>query len=424
MNTGRIFMIRQGLSLAGLSVVAAAVFGALPSGGASAQVAGQVLKPDSSIEQPGDIGVSAHTNIEVFVPAGVNQAITPFIPPFSGFLFGTPASVGCAYKLTATSTPASGCNPNVVTANPTGGARAIAIVDAFDDPTAAADLKAFSTQFKLAAASFTKVPIGSPAPDAGWNLEESLDIEWTHAMAPNAKIFLVEATDPSFTNLLKAVAKANVLVAAAGGGEVSMSWGGSEMPSETSMDANFKQKGVVYFASAGDSPGVSWPSASPFVVSVGGTGLSYNLNISNFQAEVIWQMTGGGPSAFYSRPHYQNGVTGVTGPHRGTPDVAAVADPSTGVWVYCSVATCQGFSPWWVVGGTSVAAQVWAGIVNSAGHFRSSTDAELTAIYPAIGTAAFRDITSGSCGPFDGFLGLGGYDLCTGVGGPLGKTVK
>jgi hypothetical protein len=83
---------------------------------------------------------------ELLVPAGGTQVITPLTPPFSGTLFGTPASVGRAYKLTATSTPASSCNPNVVTANPTGGARATAIVDAFDDPTAAADLKTFSKQ--------------------------------------------------------------------------------------------------------------------------------------------------------------------------------------------------------------------------------------------------------------------------------------
>jgi subtilase family serine protease len=414
-------MIRQGLSLAGLSMAAAAAFGALPSGGASAQITGRAMTPDSSMERPGDVGVRYHTNIEVFV---TDQAITPFTPPFSGTLYGTPASVGCAYKLTATSTPASGCDPNKVTANPTGGARAIAIVDAFDDPTAAADLKAFSTQFKLAKPNFTVVKIGSPGTDPGWALEESLDIEWAHAMAPNAKIYLVEATTNSVSDLFKAVAKANALVAAAGGGEVSMSWGGSETAGQSSNDVNLKQKGVVYFAAAGNSPAVSYPAASPFVVSVGGTGLSYNLNTDKFQAEVIWQSTGGGPSAFYPRPHYQNGVSGVTGPHRGTPDVAAIADPTTGVWVYCSEAACGGFLPWWIVGGTSAATQIWAGIVNSAGHFRSSTNAELSAIYPAIGTAAFRDITIGSCGPFEGYLGLAGYDFCTGVGSPLGKTVK
>jgi subtilase family serine protease len=82
----------------------------------------------------------------------------------------------------------------------------------------------------LAAPNLTVVKIGSPGKNAGWALEESLDIEWTHAMAPNAKIFLVEATTNSNADLLKAVAKVNALVAAAGGGEVSMSWGAASSP--------------------------------------------------------------------------------------------------------------------------------------------------------------------------------------------------
>jgi subtilase family serine protease len=418
-------MLRQGLSLAGLSMMAAAAFGALPSGVASAQDAWRVVTPESNVAQPG----LAHTNVEILTPVGATQAITPFEPPFTGLLFGTPASVGCVYKLTMTSTPASGCDPNVVTANPTGGARAIALVDAFDDPTAAADLKAFSTQFRLAPANFAKVKVGSPGPPPppliGWNLEESADIEWAHAMAPNAKIFLVEATDNSDANLFKAVATANTLVAAAGGGEVSMSWGGSEFSGQTRFDKNFKQPGVVYFASTGDVPGVQYPSTSPFVVAVGGTGFSYNLSTAApfFQEEVIWQSTGGGPSAVYPRPAYQNGVKSVVGRARGTPDVAALADPTTGVWVFCSVSTC-GAGPWNIGGGTSLATPLWAGIVNSAGRFRSSSIAELSAIYPAILTPAFRDITNGFCGDFNSLLGAHGYDFCTGIGSPLGKAVK
>jgi kumamolisin len=423
-------MIRRALSPAGRSLVTAAAFASLPLSGASAQDAWQIVRPDSSIEKPGDNGVRAHTNIEILAPVGGAGGIAPLTPPFSGTLFGTPASVGCAYKLTTTSTPTSACDPNVVTANPTGGARAIALVDAYDDPTAAADLAAFSKQFGLAAPNFQVVKVGSPGSpppsESGWNIEESLDIEWAHAMAPKAKIFLVEATTNSNPDLLAAVAEANALVKAAGGGEVSMSWGGSEFAGESSDDRNFKQPGIVYFASAGDAAGVEWPSASPFVVSVGGTGLSYDLSTGAFRAEVIWQSTGGGPSAVYPRPAYQSGVKSVTGPHRGTPDVGALADPNTGVWVYCSESTC-GVGPggtWWIIGGTSLASPLWAGVVNSAGEFRSSTNAELSAIYPKLGTTAFREITIGTCGPYESYLGHAGYDFCTGVGSPLGKTVK
>jgi subtilase family serine protease len=403
----------------------------LPAGRALAQ--GQAITPESSIQQPGDVGVSAHTNVKFFVPddGTANLAppdlwsggANPLLPPFSGTLYHTPASLGCVYKLTTTTT---GCNPNVVTANPTGGSRAIAIVDAYNYTTAAVDLAAFSRQFGLPAPTAANFQVvyanGVPATNSGWNLEEALDIEIAHAMAPSAKIYLVIAKSNSFTDLLAAVAKANSLLTS--GGEVSMSWGGSEFSSESSNDGNFKKSGVVYFASAGDSPGVSWPSASPYVVSVGGTGLSYNLSTDTFQEEIIWGSTGGGPSAVYARPSYQLSVSGVTGPHRGTPDVAADADPKTGVWVYCSAASC-GSGPWWIVGGTSVASPTWAGIVNSAGHFSASTSIELTTIYAnKTVTTAFRDITDGFCGPYDGDLGLVGYDLCTGVGSPQGKTFK
>src|SRR5262249_22300072 len=147
----------------------------------------RVLTPASNIEQPGDVGDRAHTNIEIVSPMGGGQVTpqvtpptpgqaTPFIPPFKGLLFGTPASVGCVYKLTTTSTPASKCDPNVVPANPTGGSRAIGIVDAFDDPTALKDLTAFSKQFGLPAPNLTVVKLGNPGIDQGWALEESLDI--------------------------------------------------------------------------------------------------------------------------------------------------------------------------------------------------------------------------------------------------------
>jgi subtilase family serine protease len=125
-------------------------------------------------------------------------------------------------------------------------------------------------------------------------------------MAPKAKIYLVEAASPSYANLLSAVLVANNLVASAGGGEVSMSWGGSEFSSERRYDSYFTQPGVVYFASSGDSPGVIWPSSSPNVVSVGGTSVSRNPTTGAFQQEMAWQSGGGGASRYELRPSYQN----------------------------------------------------------------------------------------------------------------------
>lgn len=200
------------------------------------------------------------------------------LPPFPGFFFETPASLGCVYNLVRHGV--RGCNPNVTTENPnvSRGSRAIALVEAFDDPTAASDLAVFSTQFGLPAANLQVVYSNGaePAldPTGGWEIEEALDTQWAHAMAPGAKIYLVEAADNSFTNLFNAVQVASGLVAAAGGGEVSMSWGAGEFLGENTLDGFFTTPGIVYVASTGDSPGVEYPSASPNVVSVGGTSVA------------------------------------------------------------------------------------------------------------------------------------------------------
>jgi kumamolisin len=418
-----------------LPLTGAAIFGAFATDDAYGEFApagGHVVIPDSSIEQPEHIGLVAHTNFKMFFPnAGdmanalphplSHQAKPEIGPPYAGYFFETPASLGCVYKLV---TPlVAGCNPNTVVANPSGGARAIAIVDAYHYPTAMSDLSVFSAQFGLPAPTSTnfQVVYGSgrqPPVNADWNVEEALDIEWAHAMAPAAKIYLVEAASSNFGDLLTAVSVANALVKSAGGGEVSMSWGGSEFSSETGYDTYFTQKGVVYFASAGDSPGVIWPSSSTNVVSAGGTSVSRNATTGAFQQELAWQSAGGGPSAYEPRPGYQSAISAIVQSRRGTPDVAADADPTTGVWVYS-------YPYWYVVGGTSVAAPVWAGIVNSAGRFAPSTQSELASAYAGLGNASvFTDITLGSCGPNQGYLAAAGWDFCTGIGSPVGKGDK
>ena len=402
-----------------------------------AEHGGQVVIPESSTELPEHVGIKAHTNFRYFIPKA-GKAGEQFFrdvapeqaggPPFAGYFYETPASLACVYQLVPQQV--AGCDPNTVTANPAGGARAIAIVDAYHYPTAVQDLTLFSSQFGLPLpvtsgpfANFQVVYANGTRPpvNANWNIEEALDIEWAHAMAPKAKIYLVEAASSSYSALLTAVSVANQLVAAAGGGEVSMSWGGSEFSFETShsYDGKFTQSGVVYFAAAGDSPGVSWPSTSPNVVSVGGTTISRcQPNSPNcaspgaFQAEVTWQSGGGGPSVYEARPSYQSGISTIVGTWRGTPDVAADANPSTGVWVYAS-------PYWYIVGGTSVATPVWAGIVNAAGHFYP-TSQEASTLYADRGTTP---ITIGTCGPNQGYMANPAtlWNFCTGLGSPHGE---
>jgi kumamolisin len=388
-----------------------------------------VTIPASSIANSLDAGVRAHTNIRILGSPGIfNGAPQTYGPPFSGYFYEDPASIACIYKLQRA---VPGCNPNVASSNPTGGARAIAIVDAYDDPNASADLAAFSTQFGVSTPSFTVVyaPPGGTTPGScsgaateplvdptgGWEVEESLDIEYAHAMAPEATLYLVEAQSNYNTDLLCAVTVASNLVHAAGGGEVSMSWGEGEFLGETTIDPVFTTRNVVYFASTGDSPGTSWPSVSPNIVAVGGTSLDTNPITGNFISETVWQDAGGGPSAYESRPTYQNGIHYIVGSQRGVPDVAADANPYTGVWVLDTLVFGPG--TWYIVGGTSVSSPTWAGIVNAAGSFSASTNVELTKLYRNR-NQGFTDITLGSCGPYIGYFALFGWDFCTGLGSP------
>src|ERR1700730_13158142 len=174
-----------------LPVAGAAGLGTFAATDAYGEVAsrgGHVETPESSIEQPEHYGVRAHTNYKMFVPnAGMAGAQNSSLeapaqaggPPYAGYFYETPASLGCVYQLV--SPVGGGCNPNTVTVNPSGGSRAIAIVDAYYYPTAMSDLSLFSAQFGLPAptyANFQVVYTGGPPPgDANWNIEEGLDIE-------------------------------------------------------------------------------------------------------------------------------------------------------------------------------------------------------------------------------------------------------
>ncbi len=304
-----------------------------------------VTIPASSVVNPADAGQRAHTNVQILAfPGNLGGQPRFYGPPFSGLLYEDPASLACIYNLQP---QVQGCNPNSAFQNPSGGRRAIAIVDAYDNPNAVSDLQTFSGQFGVAAINSTSFVVvfapkgGATAgscsataatrppvdPSGGWEVEESLDVQYAHAMAPEATLYLVEAQSNSFSDLFCAVSVAGGLVQKAGGGEISMSWGSGEFSSETAFDGVFTATNVVYFASAGDSPGVSYPSASPNVVSVGGTTLSTNPITGAFIGENVWQPTGGGPSAFEARPTYQNGITSIVGSSRGTPRCSVGRQP-------------------------------------------------------------------------------------------------
>jgi subtilase family serine protease len=295
----------------------------------------------------------------------------------------------------------------------TGGTGTIAIIDAYDDPTVQNDLSVFSQQFRLPAVNSTNFEkhmmasrIGT---DSGWALEISLDVQWAHAIAPDAKILLVEARSNSLTDLLAAVdyARTRSDVVA-----ISMSWGGSEFSSESYYDSYFTSNyGATFFASSGDSgAGVIWPSVSPNVVAVGGTTLTFSGG--SFASETAWSGSGGGLSKYEAEPSYQTtyGVPGANG-KRAVPDVSYDADPSSGVSVYDSTPYAGG-TGWWQVGGTSAGAPQWAAIQALR---LSVSNNNLYQDALASYASYFRDITSGS----NGYSAKIGYDLVTGLGSPL-----
>jgi subtilase family serine protease len=307
-----------------------------------------------------------------------------------------------------------------------GGGQVIALVDAFDDPTAEADLGTFSTQFGLPACTTAngcfKLVYGGgkkpPADTSGWSNEIAIDIEWAHAVAPSATIMLVEAQSNSFDDLFAAVDAA----VQNGANEVSMSWGGSESSDESQSDTHFNVPGVVFTVASGDGGhGASYPAASPYVVSVGGTSLVLNSN-GTYGSETAWSDSGGGLSRFEAEPAYQEGAQ-TTG-KRGIPDVAYDGNPETGVPAYSSHACGECYTGWTQWGGTSIGTPQWAALFARANSLRVDAGKALltlpqTVLYTVPATD-FHDVTSGSNGGCGTDCNAGpGYDFVTGLGTPI-----
>ncbi|MBL8470696.1 MAG: S53 family peptidase [Rhodocyclaceae bacterium] len=334
--------------------------------------------------------------------AGRTDATSPPPPPPAG-AYG-PAQFRMAYGLTSTSS----------------GGRTVAIVDAYDNPRAEADLAVYSNAFGLPACTtangcFKKVNqtggTAYPRADAGWALEIALDIQAVHAVCPDCKILLVEARSNSLSNLLTAVnyaaSRADVVV-------VSNSWGAGEFSSEASYDKYFDHGKPITVSSGDNGYGVEWPAASPKVTAVGGTTLYVDAN-NQRTSEVVWKGAGSGCSKYAAQPAYQNVADqqGACG-RRLVADVAAVADPATGAAVYDSYGYA-GKSGWFTVGGTSLAAPVIAAIYALAGNTGGAA-----VLYP--NASMLYDVTSGNNGTCGNYLcqGTVGYDGPTGLGAPNG----
>jgi subtilase family serine protease len=349
----------------------------------------------------------------------VDEASSPVGPPSTAY---TPSQVRHAYGFDQVTNQGSG--------------QVIGIVDAYDDPNIETDLGVFSRQFGLPVCTssngcFRKVYGNGrkPVTNANWGIEIALDVEWAHAIAPQAKIVLVEATTNSLADLLAGVDAA----VNNGASVVSMSWTAGEFSGELRLDNHFVTTGVTFLAASGDTgTGVVYPAASPYVVGVGGTSLHLDAN-GNYQDETAWSGSGGGLSVYEHEPLFQAllGINADPRGLRGSPDVSYDANPGTGYAVYDSYGFA-GSSGWFQVGGTSAGTPQWAALIAIANSMRaairkghlSSTNSSLYTFAKtnlAIDFNAVTQGTNGSCGVW--CSATPGYDYVTGLGTPRASAM-
>jgi hypothetical protein len=361
------------------------------------------------------------------VAHGAQPAITNKSPIAGGY---GPEELHAAYSLPTATFPSS--------------TQTVAIVDAFNDPTAEADLGVYDKQYGLPACTtgngcFKKLdeegktsPL--PANEGGWSTEISLDVQMVHAICQSCKVMLVEAKSTSFSDLGAAVDTAVRL----GATEVSNSYGGAESAGDSSYDAPYDHPGTVITVSSGDcgyynegcngdTEAANFPASSPDVVAVGGTTLNRS---GESWSSTVWEGGGSGCSIAFTAPLWQSEVanyslTACKG-GRSVADVGAIANPYTGVNIYDSTVNPSGYpTGWGVWGGTSLASPVLAAEFGLAG---GSHGVEFPAqtLYSHIGqSSALYDVTSGhngSCTGASSCQARAGYDGPTGVGSPVGLS--
>ena len=319
---------------------------------------------------------------DVFAPDTVGTIVSGYGPADLQSAYGLPSAAG-------------------------GKGQTVAIVDAYDDKHAENDLGVYRRHFRLPACTtangcFRRLnQAGNPGPypagNKGWGQEISLDLDMVSAICPNCHIMLIEASSPTFANLAASVDTAARL----GANAISNSYGGGEYPSEVSDQAHYNHPGIMVTASSGDSGyGTIFPAASQFVTAVGGTSLIRGGGTRGW-TETVWSGAGSGCSAYISKPSWQHDPS--CG-RRTIADVAAVADPNTGVAVYDL--------GWLVFGGTSVSSPIIASVYALAGNGALLTYAQNSYLH----TSWMFDVTSGSNGL------CGGSYLCTGTVGYDGPT--
>jgi subtilase family serine protease len=354
----------------------------------------------SSAGPPNNVNAGCNTKVR----AGFARCFALFGGgPSSSPVGLNPSDLWSAYQL----------NPSLIG----GSGPTVAVVDAYDDPAAESDLAVYRAEFGLPSCTtangcFRKVDARGetnyPRGDSGWGQEISIDLDMVSAICPNCKILLVEADSNSLANLAAAV---NLAASVPGVTAISNSYGVNEFSGETTLSQDYNHPGIAITASSGvDGYGVQFPAASQYVTAVGGTSLRRS---GSGWSESAWSGSGSGCSAYEPKPAWQ---TDSGCAHRTVADVAAVADPNTGVTVYDTYGK-NSLGGWLVFGGTSVSAPIIAGVyalANNSISYASSAYANASSL---------NDVTSGSNGSCGGSYlctAGAGYDGPTGLGTPIG----
>jgi hypothetical protein len=329
-----------------------------------------------------------------------------------------PAGYGPAELASAYDLPRSG-----------GAKQTIAVVDAAGDPNIVSDLATYRAEYGLPACTTDTGCLrvvgqdGGAVPtfdNEGWGVETALDLDMVSAACPHCQLLLVVATTPSFADL----AAAEQTAARLGAAVISNSYGSFERVGVRHFAAAYRPRGVAVVASSGDDMfgfegtlgGTQFPASLPNVTAVGGTRLVPAAGTSRGWAETAWSSGGSGCSAYFAKPAFQQDLNCHM---RTVADVSAVADPDTGVAVFDSALSSS--AGWLVVGGTSVAAPLIAGMYGLAGNATSVR----TPGYLYRHADRFTDVTSGTngyCGSPVNYLcnAKKGYDGPTGLGSPHG----
>jgi Ca2+-binding RTX toxin-like protein len=428
------------------------------SGNAMQGITGTIYAPAAQLVMSGNAQVGSTTKpvsliVDTLTISSNSIANSLTLASPDGTIAYTPAQIRAAYGINA-------MNEGPSTIDGTG--QTIAIVDAYDDPSIFLALDAFDSQFGVTASGpslyqqygpasafltvlnqggqTTSLPASDPngAGTENWEVEEALDVEWAHAIAPGAQIILVEADSQSLSDLMAGVATA---AAQRGVSVVSMSWGFPEgqivsSADEAFYDARLVAPGVTFVASTGDygAADPEYPAYSPNVVAVGGTSLFLNSDAS-YQSELGWGSfsssegtqigSGGGISQLEPEPAYQQAVQS-TGA-RTIPDVSLVADPATGTWI-ADPYNLPGADPFEVVGGTSLSAPAWAGLLALTNQAREAAgEATLNSANATEAQQALYSLPQSDyniiAGGTNGYTAEAGYNLVTGLGTPVANLL-